>query len=87
MKRNWFSNFLPFDEPLIYDDVFYKTPEHFYQALKTINSDQRRVIASAETPGRAKRLGRSVTLRQNWDTLKFDAMGWALAYKFTLKTS
>jgi len=28
--RNWFSNMLPFDQPLIYQNISYSTPENFY---------------------------------------------------------
>jgi len=79
---NWFSNFKPFDIPMFYGLYRYKTPEHFYQAMKTNNKKQRHAIATAKTPGEAKRLGRRCTIKPNWEKEKIEVMEYALSYKF-----
>ena len=52
MGNNWFSNFVPFEAPMDYDGIMFKTPEHFYQAMKVLDRNERIRIAAAETPGR-----------------------------------
>jgi ribA/ribD-fused uncharacterized protein len=86
LPGNWFSNFLPFDEPLVYQGIEYSTPEHYYQAMKTHDVEMRQKIAM-ETPGRAKRLGAKVILRSDWDAIKLQVMETALRYKFAPGTS
>ena len=50
--------------------------------MKTLKIDERLAIAAAETPGKAKRLGRSVTLRSDWETIKSYYMELGLRLKF-----
>jgi len=61
---------------------FWKTPEHFYQAMKTNNKLQQKAIANAKTPGEAKRLGRKCTIRPDWEKEKIMVMEYALRWKF-----
>lgn len=71
-----FSNFLPYREKILFPntDIVLLTPEHFYQAHKTPFKEEQKKVLTAPTPGKAKRLGRSVTLRSDWETIKFDIM-------------
>ncbi|MBI9082724.1 MAG: NADAR family protein [Desulfobacterales bacterium] len=87
--RNWFSNFIPFETPVVYQGISYPTPEHFYQAMKANRDDlaARRSVAAAGTPGQAKRAGRAVALRSDWNTVKVDVMRYALEKKFAPGTS
>lgn len=87
MKDNWFSNFLPFDEPLIHRDISYPTVEHYFQAMKTTRKHWRKAIANCSTPGKAKRMGRKAPLREHWDQLKLKHMELALQYKFKRGTT
>lgn len=84
MERVWFSNFIPFRKPMTYQDITFRTPEHFYQAMKTVKSDieTRKKIASAPTPGAAKALGRRLKLRPDWEQIKEQVMLYALRYRF-----
>jgi ribA/ribD-fused uncharacterized protein len=66
-----------------YENVWYPTSEHAYQASKTINSKERRAIRLAKTPGEAKRLGRRVMLRFGFETMKIDIMLQILRTKFS----
>lgn len=79
-----FSNFEPVDG-LELDGVPYPTAEHLFQALKTDDPSWRERIRTAAGPGRAKRLGRLVPLREYWDELRDVAMRTVLRREFALK--
>lgn len=74
------SNFYP--STIRYRGELFRTVEHAYQAAKTQVESERKVIQSAKTPGEAKKLGRSVTLRGDWDTIKVDLMRQFVKLKF-----
>ena len=84
--ENWFSNFLPNDKPFIYQGMTFYTVENFFQAMKTLDIEERKLIAAA-TPSKAKRLGRKVKLREDWETIKLQVMEHALRIKFAPGTS
>lgn len=84
--KNWFSNMVPFDKPLIYQGISYATPENFYQAMKTLNEDERRVIAGLD-PHAAKRYARKIQIRPGWEVIKTEIMLDVLRYKFAKGTS
>ena len=64
------------------DGVTYPTVEHAYQAAKTHDEALRAQIRIAATPGEAKRLGRKVPLRPDWEGVKVDVMHDLLVQKF-----
>ena len=74
------SNF--YDSPIEKDGIVYPTNEHFFQAMKTLDNEERKRIAAAETPGKAKRMGRSVKLRPDWEQSKIQIMKEGLTLKF-----
>lgn len=74
------SNFYP--SPITISGETYPTVEHAFQALKTYDVEARRLIAAAPTPGKAKAMGRMVTLRHDWEEVKVDIMMIALRAKF-----
>lgn len=88
---NWFSNFLPFDFPLVYQDIQFKTNENFYQAMKMPKDrvDLRKQIAYM-LPAQAKRAIRDkekYPWRKDWDdTLKLEVMEYGLRWKFAPDT-
>lgn len=65
-----------------YDHVFYPTVEHAYQAAKTLSTEQRKHVLEAVTPGVAKRRGREVLMRENWEEIKLDVMYKLVYSKF-----
>lgn len=75
------SNFWPAHVRL--DDTIYRTVEHAYQAAKTLNRTEREYIAAATHPGKAKRIGRTVTIRADWNDIKLDVMLGLLRQKFS----
>ena len=64
------------------EGIMYPTVEHYFQAMKTLNSGIRMDIARESTPGKAKRAGRQVVLRPDWEDVKLDVMKGALRLKF-----
>ena len=61
----------------------WQTSEHFFTAMKTTNPKEREKIRLAPTPGKAKRLGRKVELRPDWEIIKIDVMRFILKHKFS----
>jgi len=66
--------------------VEYPTVEHAFQAMKSLDRSERQVIAALETPGRAKRAGRKVQLRRDWNQVSESAMRYLLRQKFRAGT-
>lgn len=65
------------------DTVYgYRTGEHMFAAAKARNWEDHMRVAGADTPGRAKMLGRRLRLRDDWELVKYDVMRCVLAYKF-----
>lgn len=79
---DFLSNFYP---SIITDgNEWFSTVEHYYQAAKAKNKEDYKAIAAALTPGQAKRLGRHVTLRADWEEVKEQVMLDALRKKFEI---
>lgn len=85
-KYAFLSNFYPTDGILINIDgqewVYCDTVEHAFQASKTNIPELRKKIALAKTPGKAKRLGRKVPLKYDWEESKVGIMQQFLMQKF-----
>lgn len=58
------------------------TSEHMFQAHKTFNLDERAAMTLMPTPGQAKRLGRKLTLRPDWEDIKVQIMWDVVSRKF-----
>lgn len=79
----WLSNFWP--APVVYEGVLYPTTEHAYQAAKTEDTTARLRIAQLLNPGDAKRAGRSLRMRPDWDNVKRAVMLDLLRQKFAVE--
>lgn len=77
-----FSNFYP--ATIFYEGLKFPSVEHAYVASKSLDMSFRRDIAlmKAEDSGLAKKWGRNVKLRPNWNTRKVDFMRNFLRQKF-----
>jgi len=76
------SNFYPV---IIWNNgIRYPTAEHAFQAAKTQVREERIAIAACATPGEAKRMGRKVTLRPDWENVKLAVMKRIVARKFSI---
>ena len=64
--------------------------EHAYQAMKVDGrpsfENQKEWVLSADTPGEAKKRGRRVQLREDWELVKIPVMRDLLALKFFFDT-
>lgn len=74
------SNFWP--SPIEIKRYFYPTVEHAFQAAKTLDPIEQSLIRVAQGPGHAKKLGKNVTLREDWEGIKYSAMYWIVKQKF-----
>lgn len=79
-EYGFLSNF--YFSPIYVGDDSYRTLEHAYQAAKTLDLEEKKQVRDCQTPGQAKRLGRKVTLRSDWDDVKIDIMLHLLRLKF-----
>lgn len=81
-EHRFLSNFWPAVVSLPGDPNVYASVEHAYQAAKSLDADQRWAISMARTAGGAKRLGKTVRLRPDWERVKLDVMLDLLRQKF-----
>ena len=92
-KYEFLSNFYPspftISVPHIDDSgepqtrqITFPTVEHAFQCQKTLDLVEQDRIAVADTAGLAKRIGRSVCLRYDWEQIKLDVMRNCVREKF-----
>jgi ribA/ribD-fused uncharacterized protein len=90
-KYGFLSNFYPCT--IEYQGITYPSVEHYYVAMKSNNDqmidgkyytagDFRELVSKVTTAGKAKRLGRVIKIRTDWDEKKLGFMEWALRQKF-----
>lgn len=81
-KYGFLSNF--YESPIPFDDMIFPTVEHAFQASKTLDSFKRMEICISESPSKAKKLGRGVRLRPDWEDVKVSIMKTLLKNKFKI---
>jgi ribA/ribD-fused uncharacterized protein len=81
-EHAFLSNFYP--SKIYPNDIEYSTVEHAFQSAKTDDILAKELIRNAATPGEAKRLGRKVKLRENWNVIKLSVMLDLLRLKFSI---
>lgn len=79
-KYAFLSNYHPC--AVFYEGIAYPSVEHAFQAAKTLDMTQRYEIANMKTPGAAKRAGRTLNLRSDWEEVKEQVMEDCLREKF-----
>ncbi len=82
-RHAFLSNFYP--SPLIdpeMPDLVWRTLEHWYQANKASTLEDLLWVHESESPGVAKKRGRRVELRSDWEEAKLDVMAMGLRLKF-----
>ena len=80
--RNYFeflSNMYP--SPITLGNVTYTCAEAAFQAVKLQDKNQRHIFAGLSGK-EAKKLGRKVNLRPDWENIKIDVMRWIISEKF-----
>lgn len=80
-RYRFLSNFFPCR--IDWEGITYPSVEHAYQACKTLNQKERLRIASLSTPGQAKRIGKELTIRPDWETVKISIMESLVRHKFS----
>jgi ribA/ribD-fused uncharacterized protein len=75
------SNFYP-SEFFTIDGKLWPSSEHFYQAHKTLLFSEQEMLRNAKNPSHAKKLGSSIILRPDWQSIKDKVMLVALQLKF-----
>lgn len=78
-----FSNFARWQ--IYVDGKFWKTSEHYYQAMKFLEEDIQEAVRVTATPAKSAAMGRdrSLPLRHDWEAVKEEMMLKALRAKFT----
>jgi len=61
----------------------YPTNEHAFQALKCVNPDDHGQVMSAKTAAEAKKLGKQVIIKPNWNEIRNDVMFFINMVKYT----
>jgi len=80
-EYSWLSNF--YERAFQYNNVYYPTAEHAFQAAKTTNPMEANIIRHAATASQAKREGRRCTIRADWEDVKLGVMFEILTAKFS----
>lgn len=79
-QYQFLSNFSP--ATFIWRGLQWTSSECAYQAAKSLNPSDW-LAAQNMTPGQSKRFGRSLTMRPDWEQIKFGIMVEICAAKFT----
>lgn len=80
-QYEFLSNFSP--AIVTFEGKEYPTVEHAYQAAKTLSEAYRFYVGIAPTAGEAKKRGRRVPIREDWNQVKIVIMRELLRQKFT----
>lgn len=80
-EYEFLSNFYPCR--IVYLDKVWPSAEHLYQAIKTKDNLEREEIRAAKTPSFAKSLGKTCTLRDDWEYIKERVMVHVVKMKFS----
>lgn len=83
-KYHFLSNFA--DCKVTYEGLEYPSTEAAYQAAKTLDPAIRKCIQEAETADQAKKLGKKIPLRPDWEQMKLQVMEDILRLKFNQPT-
>jgi len=79
-EYRWLSNFWACT--IVYEGLIYPSVEHAYVAAKSLDLEFRQVVANTYSPGKAKRLGRKVAVRDDWEEVKQSTMSTLIIKKF-----
>ena len=78
-ENTWASNF--WSVTICYKGLLFPCVENAYQAAKCDNEEDMRLFLYL-TPGEAKRKGRTVNIRKDWEEVKVEVMHELLRLKF-----
>lgn len=78
-EYDFLSNF--YNCPVEYEGITYLNSEAAFQAAKTLNVEERKEFSNLP-PNRAKQKGREITLRPDWESMKYYIMYTIVQNKF-----
>lgn len=79
-KYRFLSNFWMCSVP--YKGLVYKSSEHAFQAAKMLNKCDMYGVMYTDTPGQAKRYGRTHAIRPSWNSMRIPVMHHIVFIKF-----
>lgn len=79
-EYSFLSNF--YYSVILFNGIAYQTVEHAFQAIKTLDVKKRMEIAALSSPGKAKKAGRCLDIRKDWENIKVEVMRSLLKLKF-----
>lgn len=79
-KYRFLSNF--YEVPVLYNGLTYRNSEAAFHAQKTLNENERLKFTQLD-PSAAKRLGRSIQMREDWLDVREQVMYEVCLAKFT----
>ena len=77
----YLSNFHICTQPIVHDGIDYDSSESAYMAAKT-HDRSIKLYMSTLSPGKAKKAGQEIELREDWEDVKIDIMHEILMLKF-----
>lgn len=80
LRNHFLSNFYPCH--VTYQGIRYPSSEHAYQAMKSNDNTVRHQIASLVHSGAAKKMGKHIELRSDWEEVKDQLMHEIVKAKF-----
>ena len=83
-QYEFLSNFSP-STVMDYAGIIYPTVEHAYQAAKTLDLQLRKKEFTTGTAAQAKKKGRQIETREDWEGVKLFIMETLLREKFSIK--
>lgn len=82
-KYFFLSNFYP--SQVMFEGLMYKNSEAAFQSAKTVDKALRKQFIDLD-PSAAKKKGRALVLRSDWELVKDDIMYWCVRDKFVRNT-
>lgn len=80
-EYRWLSNF--HDYIIVLGGRMFASAEHAFNATKTLDPEEQKLVERARSPFEAKKIGRTVTLRPNWDeVVRYQMMRLVVEAKF-----
>lgn len=81
-RHAFLSNFSP--AHIVFDGLSFPTVEHAFVAAKTLDRTERARISNIGSPRDAKRAGRKLRLRADWEQIKVEIMAGLVTQKFQI---
>ena len=78
-EYRWLSNF--HSTPVFFEGILYPSTENAYQAAKCAALSEKQQFITC-SPSDAKKLSKTVLIRENWDSFKYDVMSAIVFDKF-----